>query len=320
MFCPHIICLAFVWVLLTVSGLAQTDPFQGQRVLWLGDSITQMGGYVSMTDYYLERWFPHDQIDIVSIGLASETTSGLSEKTHPFPRPCVHERLARALELVKPTLVVACYGMNDGVYAPSSPERFKAFQDGITKLVTAVQNAHAKLILLTPTPFESFKLKCVPETAPDFGFSAPYEKYDDVLAEFAKWELTLASKDITVIDLHTPISQYLAAQQAQDPKFGLTRDGIHPQELGALLMSKVIVESLTGKKLSDNIQSELSSIRTDPLYRAVTAQRRARSDGWLAYVGYTRGKTVKSDDITKTEADFTAAQLKIDKIRNPSGP
>src|SRR5262245_44942679 len=86
----------------TATGASKTRPpaFAGKRVLWLGDSITQQGDYVTFVAYYLDRMFPGARFDFISIGLASETTSCLSEKAHPFPRPCVHERLQRALELV----------------------------------------------------------------------------------------------------------------------------------------------------------------------------------------------------------------------------
>src|ERR1700761_6253378 len=130
-----------------------------KRVLWLGDSITQIGDYVTFAEYDLEKQYPADRFDIVSIGLASETTSCLSEKAHPFPRPCVHERLGRALSLVKPDLVVACYGMNDGIYHPQSEDRMQAFEQGIDKLVTAVHAAGAQLVLLTPPPFDRLPLK-----------------------------------------------------------------------------------------------------------------------------------------------------------------
>lgn len=75
--------------------------------------------------------------EIVNFGLGSETVSGLSEPGHAsgqFPRPCLHERLGRILEAYKPTLVLACYGMNDGIYQPLDSARTKAYQDGCLKL------------------------------------------------------------------------------------------------------------------------------------------------------------------------------------------
>src|ERR1700712_2866829 len=67
----------------------------GQRVLILGDSITQDGRYVTFLEYFLHQIAPREKSDLISIGLSSETLSGLSEKGHPFPRPWVLERLDR---------------------------------------------------------------------------------------------------------------------------------------------------------------------------------------------------------------------------------
>ena len=129
-------------------------PLSRGRVLWFGDSITQTGHYVTFALYYLARAFPHEKFDIISIGRSSETLSGLSEKTHTGPRPCALDRLPRALELVTPAIVVACYGMNDGIYHPSSPERLTAFQVGVKRFLDTCRASGAKVVLLTPPPFD----------------------------------------------------------------------------------------------------------------------------------------------------------------------
>ena len=76
----------------------KTAPLGAQKVLWLGDSITQAGDYVTIVEYYLNREYPSTRFDFNSIGLSSENTSCLTEKDHPFPRPCLSERLGRAEE------------------------------------------------------------------------------------------------------------------------------------------------------------------------------------------------------------------------------
>ena len=112
-------------LLLSLTGQAgEPDPatsLQGKRVMVLGDSITQNGLYVSFIEYFLTKTYAPKEVDIISIGLSSETTSGLTERVHPGPRPCVFSRLKKALEGIKPQVVVACYGMNDGIYLPLRP-------------------------------------------------------------------------------------------------------------------------------------------------------------------------------------------------------
>src|SRR5207245_9870562 len=101
----------------------------GQRVVFLGDSNTFAGQYIAYLDAYLYTRFPDKKFELLNLGLPSETVSGLSEPDHPYPRPCIFERLDRILEKTKPDIVVACYGMNDGIYHPFSVQRFKNSED-----------------------------------------------------------------------------------------------------------------------------------------------------------------------------------------------
>src|SRR6476660_7203779 len=91
------------------------------RIVFLGDSITHSGEYVTCLEAYLLTHFPERPYEIIDVGLPSETVSGLSEPGHAggaFPRPNLHERLDRVLQKLNPNLVIACYGMNDGIYYP----------------------------------------------------------------------------------------------------------------------------------------------------------------------------------------------------------
>ena len=303
-------------VILHASVFAQS-LLENKRVLWLGDSITQIGDYVTFAEYDLEKQYPADQFDIVSIGLASETTSCLSEKTHPFPRPCVQERLQRALAMVKPEVVVACYGMNDGIYHPQSAERMKAFEQGIEKVIAAAHTAGAQVVLLTPPPFDRLPVKNLAgKGAADFGFMAPYEGYDSVLADYARWEMLLPKSEATVIDLHTPIDAYLAERRKTEPDFTFAKkDGIHPDALGQLLMAQIVLRGLGVPVGDGGLEAELAKIQADPLYTLIKQQREARSAGWLKYVGYTRGETVKTDSVVDVEKENAALQEKIDALR-----
>ena len=295
----------------------KTPPLSGQKVLWLGDSITQAGDYVTIVEYYLDRQYPSARFDFDSIGLASENTSCLTEKDHPLPRPCLSERLGRALDLVQPQLVIACYGMNDGIYHPQSPERMAAFQKGIQGLISAVRAKNARLILLTPAPFDPVPVAATVRdaSAPDFSYKAPYKQYDDVLRDYAAWEKTLAAPDVTVIDLHTAIDAYLAQQRKSNPKFSFTKDGIHPNFEGHLLMAQTILESFKIKPPHDSLTEEAARIQSDPIFVLVKSRREKLSQAWLEYVGYTRDKQVKGEYPDTAEKAAQDIQQQIDIMR-----
>ncbi len=299
------------------GGTSSVPPLANKRVLWLGASITQQGDYVTFVDYYLNRLYPSQTFDIISIGLASETVSGLTEKEHPFPRPNLFNRLTNALTLVKPQIVFSDYGVNDGIYHPQSVERTKTFQDGTRHLAEAVSAAQAHLILLTPLPFDPLPVKSVrPASAPDFAYFAPYVNYDDVISSYAEWELTASLPGVSVIDLHAPIAGYLKQRRETEPHFSFGTDGIHPNTVGHLLMARTILEALGVPMNTNSLEAELKRVQADPLFGLVAKQRQVRSEGWLPFVGYTREKTVKTDDIEPTEKAVAELQQQIDEMRH----
>lgn len=62
------------------------------RFWFLGDSITADGRYVKFLQRYFEEYARQEMV-LMGGGLSSETLSGLSEATHPFPRPVLFSRL-----------------------------------------------------------------------------------------------------------------------------------------------------------------------------------------------------------------------------------
>lgn len=300
---------------LVAAALPAGEPLPslaGKRVLVLGDSITQAGDWVTFVAYRLakaEGRLP----DLISIGLASETASGLSEQDHPFPRPCVHERLGRALGLVKPQVVMACYGMNDGIYQPLTDQRMAAFQQGIRTLISAGKAAGAAVVLLTPPPFDPqpVRAKLGPADAPDLGYKRPYEGYAGVLEAFARWQLSLPADQAVVVDFNGPITAYIAGRRRSEPAFALSGDGIHPSKLGLLLMADPLLVALGQPSLAGRLDAALAEIEADPLYPLVKKWRETRSRAWLDFVGYTREKTVKTESAAAGEEAAAALAKQI---------
>lgn len=310
----------FLALLALVSTAFAADTFvlppavaSAKRIVILGDSITYAGNYVDFVETVLRLRVPGWHGEIIDLGLSSETVSGLSEEGHAggkFPRPDLHERLARILAQTKPDLVLACYGMNDGIYHPQSPERMAAFQRGIRSLINAVKAKGAQLILLTPPPFDRLPVKTLRAgDAPDFSYKAPYERYDEVLADYAAWEKTLPASDATVIDLHTPMNAYIVRLRANVQGFSFTTDGIHPDRDGHYLMARTILAGLM-------IPADATAPETgDPLFALVKSRREKLSADWLDYIGYTRDRTVKKNSLIWTGDALRAMQFDIDQAR-----
>jgi lysophospholipase L1-like esterase len=207
-------------------------------------------------------------VTIINVGLPSETVSGLSEPGHAdgkFPRPDLHERLARVLAKTRPDLVFACYGMNDGVYLPLDAARFQSYRDGIEWLHAQVTQAGAAIIHVTPPVFDEVK--------------GGHAGYETVLAEYSAWLVSQRTNGWDVIDLHTPMKQYLASQRAKAPAFALTQDGIHPGDLGHWLMAQAILEHL-GVTEAQSAESIIALLAPYPAGGQILAREQASQRVW----------------------------------------
>jgi lysophospholipase L1-like esterase len=222
-----------------------------KRIVFLGDSITYGGLYIEYIEAYLATRWPERRIEIINLGLPSETTSGLTEAGHAggaFPRPCVHERLERVLEKSRPDLVVACYGINDGIYMPLSEERFERYREGMRRLVEKVRGAGARVMVLTPPPFDAVALKGKTSAT---GEGAPYRDYDQVLEKYAQWLLDqrgtaaeaapAGGAGWDVVDVHGAMNRHVAARREGRPGFILAGDGVHTNAFGHWLMAQQVL-------------------------------------------------------------------------------
>lgn len=271
------------FVLLSASLFAAPPIAPGKRILILGDSITQGATYVAYVDAAMILAEPTVKYDLISAGLASETVSGLSEPGHAggqFPRPDLHERLDRVLAQAKPDLVVACYGMNDGIYMPVEESRFKAFRDGMTRLHDKVIATGAKMIHVTPPVFDP---GAIPQKVDMSGAPGKnYARYDEVLDRYSDWLIAQRKQGWEVIDLHYPMKTALEKARATDPKFVLAKDGIHPGDEGHRLMAQSILSAWEIKASANDVAA------LPEFYKVVRQKTDVLRDAWLSAIGHKR--------------------------------
>jgi lysophospholipase L1-like esterase len=253
-------------------------------ILFLGDSITHAGHYVSDIEAVLRS--RGSKAELINLGLPSETCTGLSEPDHPFPRPNVHDRIDDALRIVKPNLVFACYGMNDGIYHPFSEERFAAYQEGIEKIIEKVHASGARLILMTPPPFDPEPLRAKGKLKPageeNYAWFEIYENYDtEVMARYADWILEQRERVEGVIDLRSPLLAYTTGKRTADPDFTLSNDGVHINAEGHGIAARAILEALGDDPAAlDGVDSEQRTL--------IGKRQKLLHDAWLSHVGHTR--------------------------------
>ncbi len=234
--------------LLVATGCATTGDHQharrgtienAQRILFIGDSITWDGRYVSDVDAWLTASAKGHRDPVINVGLPSETVSGLTEPGHAggqFVRPHLDERLGRVLNGTKPDLVIACYGMNCGIYQPFDEERFAKYRDGITHLHDEVTRMGARIVLITPPVYDATRT------------SNGDPHYDDVLQRYGDWLVSQRKHGWKVIDLHAAMGDEITKRRATQPDFTFSPDGVHPDEAGHWFMARQIIAYFGGKK------------------------------------------------------------------------
>lgn len=226
--------------------IKSASELDGKTVLFLGDSITDGGTYVSLIQTYFRLYLPKIKVDFRNLGVCSETVSGLSEPDHPFQRPCVLGRIGRILEEIHPDLVVTCYGINDGIYYPFSQEFLKEYQMGYTQLVDIIHKCGAKVAVMTPPPFDtaSFQGELAQAGEEKYSFMKPYKKYGDVMKRYADWiRKEMPQKADCVIDIYTALVNENASCQKYNLDYS-SGDGIHPNMHGHFIMADSIMREL----------------------------------------------------------------------------
>jgi lysophospholipase L1-like esterase len=309
-----IFALIIAVVTCTSATAEEAFPLKAKRILFLGDSITAAGEYVYMIDMQLRLQSTNPAPVIINAGLPSENVTGLSEPDHPFPRPNVHERLDRALSMFKPDVVVACYGMNDGIYYPFSEERFQKYQNGINQLIEKVHAANAKLVLLTPPPFDAAPLKAagklLPAGAEKYAWFAVYEDYNEVIQKYGEWILEQKDRVEMVVDVYSPSMEFWTEQRKKDPTFTVAADGVHCNSTGHRTMAEAILK-IWGITKWVETTSEMTQLSNQ--------QGAVLHDAWLSHIGHKRPGT--GAGLPLSEAEAKAAEIEkqlqplVEKLR-----
>ena len=270
-----------------------------KRIVFLGNSITYGGRYIEYIDTYLTIKYPEKEYEIINVGLPSETVSGLSEPNHAggrFPRPDLHERLERVLKNLKPDLVFACYGMNDGIYMPFNDFRFDKFKQGIKWLHDEVEKIGTEIIHVTPSVFDERKDKA----------------YNNVMDIYSSWLISNRySLKWTVIDTYWPMKNKLRELRLADNNFVFAEDGIHPNQQGHFLIAKHILLQLGETELTDvkSFDAFISTIKEgEQLLKLVEKKQWITKNAWLTHIGHKRPEMPKGLAID-------IAQKKIEEIK-----
>lgn len=252
------------------------------RIVFLGDSITECGDYVADVECWLIA--QGRQIEILNVGLSSETATELSSeenaghlKQFGFDRPFVGERLARVLAETRPDWLFACYGMNDAGALPRNEQGMKRFTDAMTGLREAVFNSGATRVVICTPPVHDAKGDITKQF------------YDETLGRFADWLISRRRDGWEVVDIHTPMRTALHEHRSRDPAFSFAPDGVHPDRAGHWLMAREILTQYFGANLTAiTCAEDLLPAHGHEIRSLVRARMEVRFDAWMSLICHQR--------------------------------
>ena len=151
-----------VAMLFTVHSVVAAEeapkPLQkGDRIVFLGDSITQAGagpkGYITLIQNTIKEKHPDLGVEVIGAGISGNKV------------PDLQRRLEKDVLAKKPTLVVIYIGINDvwhGENDPSKGTPKDKFEAGLKEIIGKVKEAGGRVVLCTPTVIgEKKKLQSV---------------------------------------------------------------------------------------------------------------------------------------------------------------
>lgn len=234
------VLLSLLMAMLFVAGNAhlQADDAvglkAGDRIVFLGDSITQAGagpsGYVTLVREALAKEHADLNLEVIGAGISGNRV------------PNLESRLERDVLSKKPTIVVIYIGINDVWHSKSGRGTSKEdYEAGLNRIIKQIQGVGARVILATPSMIGEKH--------------DGSNELDTMLEEYAAISRDVAKQnDVQLLDLRKLFVDYLKQHNPEQKEKGvLTSDGVHLNPAGNQFIAAAALEALTGKSASEKL-------------------------------------------------------------------
>lgn len=191
----------------------------GERIVAIGDSITQNGGYLRAIDAVFAQEYPALALPpIVNAGISGHKAEDMIAR---FDRDVLAHR---------PDRVTINVGVNDVWHRLAEPDSgavLTAYRDNVARMVASARDAGATVMLLTPTVIE--------ENDASEG-NRRLSRYIAAMKQVA------ADAGVDLADLHALFLAAIAANP--QPHNWLTNDGVHMLPTGDAVMAIGVLRAL----------------------------------------------------------------------------
>jgi lysophospholipase L1-like esterase len=224
------ILVSIISLVLAANIRAADEPVslkKGDRIVFLGDSITQGGGgangYITLVKKALDEKHKDLGIETINAGISGNKV------------PDLQKRVEKDVVAKKPTVVYIYIGINDvwhGEKNPANGTPKDKFEAGLKEVIGKITDSGAKVIVCTPTVIGEKK---------DGG-----NKLDKQLDEYADISRKVAKElKLPLCDLRKAFVDYLKDNNKEDKESGvLTGDRVHLNPAGNKLVADTMLKML----------------------------------------------------------------------------
>ena len=233
------VCMAYT------TAFAQTvKPFkEGDRAVFLGNSITDGGRYHSFIWLYYMTRFPNMPIRVFNGGIGGDTAYDMNK------------RLDGDIFSKNPTVLMVTFGMNDSGYYEYNGDNAKEF--GEQKYQESIKNfqqmekrfkelPHTRIVMTGTSPYD--------ETA-QIKDNTVFKKKNETIKRIIEYQRESAARNgWEFTDWNAPMVAINQELQQKDPSFTLCgNDRIHPDNDGHMVMAYLFLKAqgLAGKLVAD---------------------------------------------------------------------
>lgn len=238
------VLIAAVCMTYTTAFAQTVKPFkEGERAVFLGNSITDGGHYHSYIWLYYMTRFPNMPLRILNGGIGGDTAYDMNK------------RLDGDIFPMKPSVLMVTFGMNDSGYFEYNGDNPKEF--GEQKYQESIKNYQqmekrfkdlpdTRIVMVGTSPYdETVQLK----------ENVPFKTKNETIKRIVEYQKESAAKNNwEFTDLNAPMVALNQQNQQKDPAFTLCgSDRIHPDNDGHMVMAYLFLKAqgFVGKEVAD---------------------------------------------------------------------
>ena len=232
---------------------------KGERVVFVGNSITHGGHYHSFIWLYYMTRFPNKPITIINAGIGGESAWDMKDRLDDD----VFDR--------KPTYVTLTFGMNDTGYDIYMKDNARELSEQrIAKSLESYREIEGRLlnknkitkVLIGGSPYD--------ETS-KFNNFILHDKNDAILKIIDAQRASAKKNGWGFVDFNEPMQEISRKEQETDSTFTFCRiDRIHPDNDGQMVMAYLFLKA---QGLAGN---EVSSVSIDAYHSSIVAHKNCK--------------------------------------------